>query len=357
MSGYAKSKGFVAKGVAQFRASTNSTVSTETTLNMFTAVLYNDSVSIVKNSDTQVTLKAGKKYRITCNAKVAAFTAPTTAYAIIRLKISGTTKTSGQFICGQNTSYTDFHSGTIQYIHFSGSDETLTITGECADGGGCQFNPDSVATIIIEEVEAYAALTPATAGMEIAGAVEATTPADADLFGIVVSNVLKKLTWANIKATLLATAMTWTGKQTFDGGAAIKGVGTAIAAGYVGETLSGTSAGFTPSSGVNAATGTCITLTPGTWILLTTLTIGVTTALTLTRCTFNARNNADGVQGVTHNVIPLAISNFNADIAAPPWITRVAANKAITVDYTLTWSSGSVTASGSTATIVAIRIA
>lgn len=43
-----------------------------------------------------------------------------------------------------------------------------------------------------------------------------TTPADADLVGVVETTgpVLKKLTWANVKATLLATIMTWTAKQT-----------------------------------------------------------------------------------------------------------------------------------------------
>jgi len=44
-----------------------------------------------------------------------------------------------------------------------------------------------------------------------------TTPVDADEVGLVdsaASNVLKKLTWANLKATLVATAHTWTAIQT-----------------------------------------------------------------------------------------------------------------------------------------------
>jgi len=36
----------------------------------------------------------------------------------------------------------------------------------------------------------------------ITAAAEATTPVDADLFSVIVSSVLKKLTWANLKATL-----------------------------------------------------------------------------------------------------------------------------------------------------------
>jgi hypothetical protein len=65
-----------------------------------------------------------------------------------------------------------------------------------------------------------------------------TTPVDADSIGLsdsADSGFLKKLTWANLKATLISTAMTWTGKQTFDGGAAIKGATSAVDAGYVGN--------------------------------------------------------------------------------------------------------------------------
>ena len=44
-----------------------------------------------------------------------------------------------------------------------------------------------------------------------------TTPADTDLVPLVETTgpVLKKLTWANLKATLVATISTWTAKQTF----------------------------------------------------------------------------------------------------------------------------------------------
>jgi hypothetical protein len=45
-----------------------------------------------------------------------------------------------------------------------------------------------------------------------------TTPVDGDGLGLIdsaASNVLKKLTWANLKATLVATANSWTGQQTF----------------------------------------------------------------------------------------------------------------------------------------------
>jgi hypothetical protein len=69
-----------------------------------------------------------------------------------------------------------------------------------------------------------------TAGSTIAGATDKATPVDADMIGIAdsaSSSILKKLTWANLKATLIATAMTWTGKQTFSG-FTILGSGPAI---------------------------------------------------------------------------------------------------------------------------------
>jgi hypothetical protein len=90
---------------------------------------------------------------------------------------------------------------------------------------------------------------------------EKTTPIDADSLNLsdsADSGILKKLTWANLKATLIATAMTWTGKQTFDGGATIKGIATAPAAGYVGEVVS---AAITDTSA--ATSDTAVTLANG----------------------------------------------------------------------------------------------
>jgi hypothetical protein len=67
-------------------------------------------------------------------------------------------------------------------------------------------------------------------GATIVAATAKTTPIDADSVGLSDSadgGVLKKLTWANLKATLLATAMTWTGNQTFSG-FTVLGAGPAI---------------------------------------------------------------------------------------------------------------------------------
>jgi hypothetical protein len=58
-----------------------------------------------------------------------------------------------------------------------------------------------------------------------------TTPVDADMLGLMdsaASNVLKKLSWSNVKATFLATVMTWSAKQTFNGFTVLGDAGPSI---------------------------------------------------------------------------------------------------------------------------------
>ena len=60
---------------------------------------------------------------------------------------------------------------------------------------------------------------------QIVAAAGKVTPVDADSFGIVDSaggNALKELTWANLKATLIGTAMNWTAAQTFRAASAVR---------------------------------------------------------------------------------------------------------------------------------------
>lgn len=115
-----------------------------------------------------------------------------------------------------------------------------------------------------------------TNGAMINGATAKTTPIDADMVGLMDSadnNLLKKLSWTNIKATLLSTAMTWTGKQTFDGGAPIKGVtdGTAIASGYIGEKVDFTSRSVSATTAAWVANSNAVvTVQPGAWLLVAT---------------------------------------------------------------------------------------
>lgn len=58
--------------------------------------------------------------------------------------------------------------------------------------------------------------TTTTAGALINGATGKTTPVDADYLGLMdsaASNILKKFSWANLKATLIGTVLTWTAAQ------------------------------------------------------------------------------------------------------------------------------------------------
>jgi hypothetical protein len=100
---------------------------------------------------------------------------------------------------------------------------------------------------------------------------EKTTPVDADMLGLMdsaASNVLKKLSWANVKATFLATVMTWAGKQTFDGGAAIKGATSAVAAGYVGQVVTLTERTITGSNGAWVVGSAVFAPTEGVWLII-----------------------------------------------------------------------------------------
>jgi hypothetical protein len=94
-------------------------------------------------------------------------------------------------------------------------------------------------------------------GNNIANATEKTTPVDADLIALsdsAASNILKKLSWANLRAKILATVQTWTALQTFDGGAAIKGIATTPASGYVGEVVSAAITNTTATTNDTAVT-------------------------------------------------------------------------------------------------------
>lgn len=89
----------------------------------------------------------------------------------------------------------------------------------------------------------------------IVAAASKTSIIDADSVAIVDSaaaNVLKRLTWANLKATLNAAVMTWTGKQTFSGGADLKGRINTVTAGtgIIGEKVTGATAEYSCTANV-----------------------------------------------------------------------------------------------------------
>jgi hypothetical protein len=94
-------------------------------------------------------------------------------------------------------------------------------------------------------------------GTRLAAATAETTPVDGDLFSfadVSVTNLIKKLTWANLKATLLNTAMTWTGVQTFSSSPIVSISGVAHEKRFIVQS-GGTSA--TINVGTASGTGWC----------------------------------------------------------------------------------------------------
>jgi hypothetical protein len=94
---------------------------------------------------------------------------------------------------------------------------------------------------------------------QIVAAAAKVTPVDADSFGIVDSagaNALKELTWANVKATLVATANTWTAVQTF----VAPVLGAATATSYNGMTVTSSTGTFTLTNAKTLAVTNTLTL-------------------------------------------------------------------------------------------------
>lgn len=92
MTGLLKAdSGFVTKkGSACFYANpTSLTTTNQTDLNIFGNVVQNDSLGIVKNSDTQVTLAPNKKYKVSLSTKAGAFSNAISAYINIRYWLAG----------------------------------------------------------------------------------------------------------------------------------------------------------------------------------------------------------------------------------------------------------------------------
>lgn len=87
------------------------------------------------------------------------------------------------------------------------ANKNTTDTNVTTTAASAAASAGSAAAALVSANAAAASAASITAQVEVAinGATAKTTPVDADLFGIVdsaASNVLKKLTWANVKATL-----------------------------------------------------------------------------------------------------------------------------------------------------------
>ena len=133
-------------------------------------------------------------------------------------------------------------------------------------------------------------------GLTINAATEKTTPVDADMLGLMdsaASNVLKKLSWSNIKATIKSTVMTWSAKQTFDGGAAILGSTTAVSAGYVGERIALTTRSVVASVTTWTVGSSLITFTEGVWLVFISADMTAASGFTHGVSVVSTNNTAD----------------------------------------------------------------
>jgi hypothetical protein len=168
-----------------------------------------------------------------------------------------------------------------------------------------------------------------------------TATVDADMFGLMDSggsNELKKLSWANVKAALVATVMTWTGKQTFEGGAVIKGATSAVAAGYVGETFKSVSTQqyVVTTTAAAISGGPTITLTPGVYRISYEVPSGM----------FSARAAGSSVELLVY-IATSANTNIVGDTESYTLISNVTATVQL-VDYRALQSSDVLTVASTT---------
>lgn len=342
MSGLLKNRNFVSKGVANFTGGTGqASVGSGTTLNAFQIATFNSSTSIVRTSDTVVTLAAGRTYKIS-----AAFYTDTYNAATSWIVLKTYNNTAGAYFgsASLSVSATDTLSESTQpsFVAYITTTVATSISIKGAAGGGTVSVSFANSYVSIEEVEAYMQLNPLTAGQEIVQATEKTTPVDADMVGLMDSaagNILKKLSWANVKATL---------KTYFD-----TLYLPVVAPSVVGPTSSPV---YTTVSAEDKVTGTAITLTTGTWIVTGRVYIGVATSVTWTRFFACLRDLTGGINYDSSIFLP---STGASDIAfglAPAIITVSSGTKAIGVNHIISFSAGSMTTNGSYCSLKAVKI-
>ena len=156
------------------------------------------------------------------------------------------------------------------------------------------------------------------------------------------------------------TTQTFAGKKTLDGGALIKGdtSGVAIAAGYVGETVSTllTAGGVTSVAGTFVdGTGT-MTLTAGIWLVTVlnslAITLGVTNVNAVTANT-SLRTSTNTVAASAFSQIANGIASSVTNIIFPHTITAIVNISASTTYKISILCNSSSGASGGTATFYA----
>ena len=195
-----KNKGFIAKGVAKYENTLTSTLSASGAVNMFATESYNSSSGIVKLSDTQVKLLAGKKYEVLAN--VGATLSATNATCSWQLYNVTTSNAVGSVSYQQPATSTNAvtGAGVCNLIVAPSTDTTIELRLSAISTGTATVTA-GYANCKIEEVEAYLAVSEVTAGATIRGAAAKTTLVAADAVGVsdsAASGVLKLATIDNL---------------------------------------------------------------------------------------------------------------------------------------------------------------
>lgn len=148
-SGVMRNKSAVFSAASQQTANTNAI-----NLEVFSTSVFSDSSNIVRTSATQATLKAGIKYKITCNCNAENFSDTTIGFAQFSLVIDGVTKTLYQAssLMVTNNTINFQRSGPLHYIHYAATDSVLTILGQSLNGTALLNSGSPIC--LIEEMEA-----------------------------------------------------------------------------------------------------------------------------------------------------------------------------------------------------------
>jgi len=147
-AGVMRNKSAVFSAASQQTANTNAI-----NLEAFSVSVFSDSSNIVRTSATQVTLKAGVKYRITCNCNAENFSETTIGFAQFSLVIDGVSKTLYQAssLMVTNNTINFQRSGPLHYIYYAAADSVLTILGQSLNATALLNSGSPIC--LIEEME------------------------------------------------------------------------------------------------------------------------------------------------------------------------------------------------------------
>lgn len=155
MANLIKNTGYLKKGIANYGGSNISSLSISNGNDMpfFLEENYNDSESIVKISNNQVVLKAGKKYKLTASCGSMPTTTGYVYYRFYNISASTYFGSYGLSVSASYSSDNGMANGAAQAIISPSVDTTISIKASSIGGG--PLVALQVPSVIIEEIEAY----------------------------------------------------------------------------------------------------------------------------------------------------------------------------------------------------------